>query len=80
MFELYTVSDIRALAQAFDVTELGLIAADGFTNHMRDTVDEMKKEEYDLYLRYHFATCERPDLIGISHHTLHILRKNGPTA
>ena len=77
MFELYTVSDIRALVRGFPVTELNLIAADGYTNHMRGAVEEMSKAEYDLYLKYHFATCERQDLIGISHHTLHILRKEG---
>lgn len=77
MFELYTVSDIHGLVREFPVTELGLIAADGFTNHMREAVDEMTKEEYGLYLKYHFATCERQDLIGLSHHTLQILRIEG---
>ena len=76
MFQLYTVADIRALVRDLPVTELGLVAADGYANHMRKTVDEMSKAEYDLYLRYHFATCERQDLIGLSHHTLQILRKN----
>ena len=76
MFQLYTVADIRELVRDLPVTELSLIAADGYANHMRKTVDEMSKAEYDLYLRYHFATCERQDLIGLSHHTLQILRKN----
>ena len=40
-----------------------------------DTVFQMDDETYELYLRYHFSTCERQDLIGMSHHTLDILRK-----
>ena len=42
---------------------------------MKETVDKMDNETYDLYLRYHFKTCERQDLVGISHHTLDVLRK-----
>ena len=30
---------------------------------------------YELYLKYHLATCERQDMIGYSHHTLDIFRK-----
>ena len=35
----------------------------------------MDNETYELYLKYHFKTCERQDLIGLSHHTLDVLRK-----
>lgn len=36
----------------------------------------MGKETFDLYLRYHFATCERMDMLGYSNHTLDIFRKD----
>jgi hypothetical protein len=42
---------------------------------MRETLAEMDAETFDLYLRYHFATCERQDMIGYSNHTLDIFRK-----
>lgn len=42
---------------------------------MRETVDAMDAETYELFLRYHFATCERADMLGYSHHTLDIVRK-----
>ena len=32
---------------------------------------------FDVYLRYHFATCELPELTGWSHHTLDVFRKMG---
>ena len=32
-------------------------------------------ETFGKWMEYHFATCERQDLIGASHHTLDILRK-----
>ena len=38
-------------------------------------VDEMDDETFGRGMEYHFAICERQDLIGASHHTLDILRK-----
>ena len=43
---------------------------------MRDTVDQMDNAMYEMFLKYHFATCERQDLIGYSNHTLDIFRKD----
>ena len=53
-----------------------LISTDGATNYQRAMVDEMDDETFRKWLEYHFAICERQDLIGASHHTLDILRKN----
>lgn len=75
IFELYRKEDIDKLRNQFFVTQLHFIASDGYTNHMRETVDNMDDRMYELYLKYHLATCERQDLIGYSHHTLDIFRK-----
>ena len=75
IFELYRKEDIDKLRSEFHVTQLHFIASDGYTNHMRETVDQMDDRMYDLYLKYHLATCERQDMIGYSHHTLDIFRK-----
>lgn len=75
IFELYRKEDIDSLRNGFNVTPLHFIAADGCTNHMRETVDRMDDKMYELYLKYHLATCERQDMVGYSHHTLDIFRK-----
>ena len=36
---------------------------------------KMTNEAYEIYIKYHLATCERADLTGYSHHTLDIFRK-----
>ena len=76
LFELHRTEDIAALRSHFAVTPLHLIAADGYANHMRETLAAIDDELFALYLQYHFATCERPDMLGLSHHTLDIFRKN----
>ena len=76
IFELYRKEDIDALRGRFPVTQLHFVATDGYTNHIRDVVDGMDEKTYEVYLNYHFATCERPDMIGYSHHTIDIFRKD----
>jgi len=75
LFALHRKENIDELRNQFPVTQLHFIATDGYTNHMRDTVDQMDDATYDLYLKYHLSTCERQDMIGYSHHTLDIFRK-----
>ena len=76
LFELHRKEDIDALRNYFPVTQLHFLATDGYANHMRKTLDEMNEDTFQLFLRYHFATCERQDLIGYTNHSLDILQKN----
>ena len=48
-----------------------------YTKYFEDMVDSLDDAEFEQYLNYHFAVCERADMVGISHHTLDILRKEG---
>ena len=75
IFELHRKENIEALRSKLDVEALHLIATDGYANHMREKLDEMDEETYNLFLKYHLATCERQDLLGYSNHTLDIFRK-----
>ncbi len=75
IFELYRTEDIEELRASFPVESLHLLASDGYANHMRQTLANMDEEAYRIYLKYHLATCERRDMLGTSHHTLDIFRK-----
>ena len=75
-FVLYRREDVEALMNGFSVTRLHFVGSDMFTNYMREAVDNMDDEFFALFLRYHFATCERSDLVGASHHFLDICRKD----
>ena len=72
---LHRPSDIVLLRKALPVTPLRLVATDGFAHFIQDTLDAMDEESFALYLQYHFATCERGDLVGISNHTLDIMQR-----
>jgi SAM-dependent methyltransferase len=75
LFELYRKEDIDALMGHFNTERLHFVGTDMATNYMRDVIDEMDDEFYQVYLQYHFATCERTDMVGVSHHFLDVQRK-----
>jgi ubiquinone/menaquinone biosynthesis C-methylase UbiE len=76
IFELYRKEDIYQLMDHFDITRLHYVATDLATNFMRDTVDAMDDSTFELYLKYHFSICERDDMVGVTHHSLDIVRKS----
>lgn len=75
LFEMVRVEDIFALTRDLPVTREKLIAADGATNYMRSYIDGLDDKMFDYWMKFHFATCERQDLIGATNHSLDILRK-----
>ena len=76
IFELVRKEDIDTLLNNFDVERLHYVATDLFTHYIRDTIEAMDTETFDLYLKYHFAVCERSDMVGITNHSLDIFKKD----
>lgn len=75
LFELVRKENIDDLMSGFPVTRLHYVASDGCALFMREAIDTMDEETFALYLKYHFATCERKDLLGITSHAIDIFRK-----
>lgn len=75
VFELVRKEDIDDLMSAFPVTRLHYAATDGCALSMREAIDKMDQDTFELFLNYHFATCEREDLLGITSHAIDIFRK-----
>ena len=77
LFELVRREDVDELMSTFDAVRLHYVASDGCALLLREAVDAMDDETFELYLRYHFATCEREDLLGVTSHALDAFRKRG---
>lgn len=75
VFALHRREDIDGLMDGLPVQRLHFVGTDMATGYMRDTIDQMDDEMYELYLQYHFAICERPELVGASNHFLDVFRK-----
>ena len=75
LFELVRKEDIDELMSVFPTTRLHYVATDGCALFMREAIDRMDDETFDLYLQYHFTTCERSDLAGVTSHSIDIFKK-----
>ena len=67
--------DIDELMSVFPTIRLHYVAADGCSLLMREAIDKMDDDTFDLYLQYHFAACERRDLAGVTSHAIDIFKK-----
>lgn len=74
IFELVRTEDISLLNAGFPLDRIKLVATDGAAHYLSGFIDSMDRETFDQWMEYHFATCERQDLIGASNHTLDILK------
>lgn len=75
LFELVRKEDIDELMSVFPTIRLHYVATDGCSRLMREAIDKMDNDTFELYLKYHFATCEREDLAGITSHAIDIFKK-----
>lgn len=75
LYDYVRLEDINRLDEAANLSRIKIISADGPANYMRQVLNAMDEETYELFIKYHLATCERPELLGAGAHTLDILRK-----
>jgi ubiquinone/menaquinone biosynthesis C-methylase UbiE len=75
VFELVRREDIDRLMEGFDAERLHYVSTDLFARYIRDALNEMDEAAFALFMRYHFAVCERADMAGVSHHVLDVFRK-----
>ena len=76
--QLYTylrLEDIDAINEETNTQRIKIFAADGPSDYMRRELNAMDEETFRLFMQYHLATCERPDLLGASSHLVDILQK-----
>lgn len=74
LYSYVRIEDIDKINNACGIERKKLIAADGASDYMRTVLNSLDEEEFNLYLKYHFSICERPDLLGASSHLVDILK------
>ena len=75
IFELYRKEQIDLLNEHFSVQRLHYIGTDMFTQYFPEQIESMDDRMYQRYLDYTFTVCENPNLVGLSNHTLDVLKK-----
>ncbi|MCL2204157.1 MAG: class I SAM-dependent methyltransferase [Defluviitaleaceae bacterium] len=75
IFEMVRKEDIDRLMGRFPNTaRLHYVATTLVARLLRDCLDAMDEDAFGLYMRYHLAVCERPDMMGMTSHSLDIFR------
>lgn len=75
IFSSYFIEDFKNQFKSLPIKHLKDVATDSLFDIMRDYVDELSDEKYEMLLDYHFKTCERKDMQGVSNHMLYICKK-----
>ena len=76
LFQVYRQEDIKALTETLPAQRLHYVAADGAAHLIHDKLARMSPERFKKFLDYHYFLCERPDMVGLTNHSLDILQKN----
>ena len=69
------LEDINYYKKEANLKRIKILAQDGPSDYIRKYINDLDDEEFDLYIKYHLATCERKELLGASSHILDILKK-----
>lgn len=76
VIELHTRPEIDVLVGHFPVSRLHFVGTDMLGVYFGEALETMPVALFDQFLQYHYSICERADLVGITGHSLDILRKS----
>lgn len=75
IFAAFYINEFKDIMSNYNVEYMKNIATDGLAHHLKEKIDSLTDEEFDIWLKYHLSTCEREDLQGYSNHMLYICKK-----
>lgn len=75
LYDYMRLEEITFLVESAGLKRIKIVSPDGPANYLRPVLNKMTEEEFEYFMKYHLATCERMDLIGAAAHTLDILQK-----
>ena len=75
VFSVMYIDEMKELMRQFDCEHLNTVASNGLSLAMRDYVNELSDEEFEVWFDFHLKNCERRELQGYSSHILHICQK-----
>lgn len=75
LYDYVRISDIDYLNEKAELKRKLIFAPDGAADYIRNILNEMAEEEFELFKEYQLKNAERPELLGASSHTVDILFK-----
>lgn len=75
LYNYVRLDDINELNNEVNLSRIKIITPDGPASYMREILNKMDDETYELFIKYHLTTCEKTEMLGAAAHTLDILKK-----
>lgn len=75
LYSMERLSDIKHYAKSLNLKRKLIISTDGASDYIRQNLNAMDEETFNLFIKWNLSICEKPELIGASSHTLDILEK-----
>ena len=75
VFAPFYIKEFKQIMEKYDVKCLHNVATDGIVNIISEKINNLSKEEFDVWVKYQLSICEREELQGYSCHMLYICRK-----
>ena len=75
LYSYVRLDEINKLKDEANLKRVKIIAQDGPAEYLKKVINKMDDETFNLFLDYHFKTCERVNLLESSRHVLDILQK-----
>ena len=75
LYSYVRLEDINYLKDKCNLKRIKIINQDGPTEYIKNIINKMDDETYDIYTKYHLSICEREELLGSGRHILDILEK-----
>jgi 2-polyprenyl-3-methyl-5-hydroxy-6-metoxy-1,4-benzoquinol methylase len=69
-------NEIKELMKGHAIETIKNIASDGSAYLFSEQINAATRKEFEIWLRWHFETCEEDSILGNSLHALYIGRKN----
>ena len=76
IFATFNINNLQALFKNKNVQKLHLLSTDSILELATESPNvHFDDEEFEIFKKYHLATCERIELLGFSSHLLYICKK-----
>ena len=75
LYSFVRLEDINHLKDQTNLKRIKIISQDGPSEYIKKTINKMDDKTFEIYLNYHFKTCEKTELLGAGRHVMDILKK-----
>ena len=76
LYSYVRLDDINNYNNIVDLKRIEIISQDTLSNHLRQYINKLDDEEFNLYINYHLSICDKYENLGLSAHVLDILKKD----